>query len=139
MTWLAVSVPNCKLQVRRRRIEGGTSAAVGHLHLASIGVGRRTASRLFQRIAAPFFLGRLLLSLDQTFLQRRLPAERRQADTGTHPHAVLGHALECDGPDTHQLRNLLREQPVQHRAMIDAKIRQRVIVHRHVTTNPQIH
>ena len=162
-------------------IEGGTSAAVGHLHLASIGVGRRTASGIFQRIAPPFFLGRLhlstgfqsvadmlltfasrafpcrllattgrgrifqnflferrdlLLSLDQAFFQRRLAAERRRAGTGPHPHAVLSHALKRHGPDAHQLRDLLREQPVQHRAVIHAKIRQRVIVHRHVPTDP---
>ena len=73
---------------------------------------------------------------DQTLLQRRLPAERRRAGTGAHTHAILSHTLQRHRSDKHQLCDLLRQQPVQHLGVINAEVRQGVIVHRHVTTNP---
>ena len=71
-------------------------------------------------------------------LQRLLSSERACSGTGAHTCAILRDAAQLDQILLHQERQDLRDQAVDHRGLLAAKVAERVITHSHPTTDPTI-
>jgi hypothetical protein len=74
--------------------------------------------------------------LGATALERRLPAERRSAGGGSHPHAILGHPLERGVTGLQHRREAVDQQTPQHGAVCNPELRQRGGVHAHPAAQP---
>ncbi len=71
-------------------------------------------------------------------IECRCAPERGRARARPHPHAILRQRIEINQAGLGQRRQMLGEQPVEQIAATNPEVRQRVIVHRHATTQPAI-
>ena len=80
----------------------------------------------------------LRLGLGVRFLQRGTTAKGRTAGTGTHPHPVLGNAIQFDQTRRQQRGHALGQQLVEQLAMLRAEIGQGMVVDRDSPTDPTV-
>ena len=93
-----------------------------------------------RQAAVPLAFGPLdeLRSFFQALAQRAFPAERPDAGTRAHAHAIVCDACQGHHPLVAQRGNRLREQVVEGGVVRHAKITQRVMVHRDAPAQPTI-
>ena len=92
------------------------------------------------RISLRLCLERLYQFADlfQMFLQAGLPAKRCRACVRPNAHSVLCHALKTDRPSRCQCRHVVSKKLIHQRRVDRPKVVDRVVVHRHATTNPTV-
>ena len=85
--------------------------------------------------AQPFHPG---LGRNRQCLQPLAATKRAGSRCRPHPHPVLRQHIERHQAFGHQGGNALSQQPLEHTTMRRAKIRQRVVVHRHSAAQPAV-
>ena len=86
-------------------------------------------------LCQPFHLGLRIL---QVLLQGLLPPEGASASTGPHPHPVLGHPFQGNGPGERQQGHDLGQQLIQGLLMGTPKVREHVVVDGHTPAQPPV-